>query len=105
MQIDDNEMAYLQLIMDEIFGRKNRVNTICVKMSEASGCRNVSRKKALAQGEGIYIVLPKKRGFEILPETLSIPLKKFEIMNTNSFRKVHEGNASTTQRDTQTNIS
>ena len=39
VQIDDHEMAYLQLIMDEIFGRNNRINTICVKMSEASGVK------------------------------------------------------------------
>ena len=39
VQIDDHEMAYLQLIMDEIFGRGNRINTICVKMSESSGVK------------------------------------------------------------------
>ena len=37
VQIDDHEMAYLQLLMDEIFGRSNRINTICVKMSNMSG--------------------------------------------------------------------
>ena len=37
VQIDDNEMAYLQLIMDEIFDRSNRINTICVQMSNMSG--------------------------------------------------------------------
>ena len=37
VQIDDNEMAYLQIVMDEIFGRGNRINTICVNMSNMSG--------------------------------------------------------------------
>src|SRR3990167_847971 len=32
VQIDDNEMAYLRILMDEIFGRENFVNTIAVKM-------------------------------------------------------------------------
>ena len=37
VQIDDHEMAYLQLLMDEVFGRNNRINTICVQMSNMSG--------------------------------------------------------------------
>lgn len=36
-QIDDNEQAYLTVLMDEIFGRNNRINTICVNMSNMSG--------------------------------------------------------------------
>lgn len=39
VQIDDNEMAYLTVMMDEIFGRENRVNVVAVKMSEASGVK------------------------------------------------------------------
>lgn len=39
VQIDDAEMAYLQVLMDEVFGRANRVNTITVKMSELSGVK------------------------------------------------------------------
>lgn len=39
VQIDDSEMPYLAIIMDEIFGRDNRINTICVNMSNASGVK------------------------------------------------------------------
>ncbi|WP_407352930.1 site-specific DNA-methyltransferase [Luteimonas sp. R10] len=39
VQIDDNEMAYLQVVMDEIFGRSNRAINIAVKMSELSGVK------------------------------------------------------------------
>ncbi len=39
VQIDDNEMAYLQVLMDEIFGRNNRAINIAVKMSELSGVK------------------------------------------------------------------
>ena len=39
VQIDDREHAYLQLLMDDIFGRGARLNTICVKMSELSGMK------------------------------------------------------------------
>ncbi len=39
VQIDDTEHAYLKVLMDEIFGRLNFVNSISVKMSEASGVK------------------------------------------------------------------
>lgn len=39
VQIDDREMAYLQVLMDEVFGRRCRVNTVVVKMSEVSGLK------------------------------------------------------------------
>ncbi|NYD91624.1 site-specific DNA-methyltransferase [Sphingomonas melonis] len=39
VQIDDQEMPYLCVMMDEIFGRANRVNIVAVKMSEASGVK------------------------------------------------------------------
>ncbi len=37
LQCDDNEMAYLKVLCDEIFDRDNHINTICVKMSELKG--------------------------------------------------------------------
>lgn len=39
VQIDDNEMAYLQLLLDRVMGRHNRRNTVVVKMSELSGVK------------------------------------------------------------------
>lgn len=39
VQCDDNEQAYLKVLMDEVFGPENFVNTIAVKMSEATGVK------------------------------------------------------------------
>lgn len=39
VQIDDQEMAYLQVLLDELIGRNNRINTICVNMSNLSGVK------------------------------------------------------------------
>jgi adenine-specific DNA-methyltransferase len=39
VQIDDNEMPYLCVLMDEIFGRSKKLNVIAVKMSEVSGVK------------------------------------------------------------------
>ncbi|MFY4689884.1 site-specific DNA-methyltransferase [Campylobacter jejuni] len=37
VQCDDNEQAYLKVLMDEIFGRENFVNTITCKVKSPSG--------------------------------------------------------------------
>lgn len=37
VQCDDNEQAYLKILMDEIFERENFINTIIPEMSNASG--------------------------------------------------------------------
>ena len=39
VQCDDNEQAYLKVLMDEIFENKNFINTIAVKMSTPSGVK------------------------------------------------------------------
>jgi len=39
VQIDDREHAYLQLVLDRVFGRHRRLCTIVVKMSELSGVK------------------------------------------------------------------
>lgn len=61
VQIDDNELAYLTVIMDEIFGRNNRVNIISVNMNSLSGVKMthvINGKRFPAQKE--YILLYKK---------------------------------------------
>lgn len=46
MQCDYNEMAYLKIICDEIFGRKNYVSMITVKTSSESGVKVNANKPA-----------------------------------------------------------
>lgn len=60
VQIDDSEQAYLTLLLDEIFGRGNRINTICVKMSEASGVKMAHIDKRLPKLKE-YILIYNKR--------------------------------------------
>jgi adenine-specific DNA-methyltransferase len=69
VQIDDNEMPYLTVLMDEIFGRNNRINIIAVKMSEASGVKmsHVDKK------------LPKLKEYVLVYRKMHTP--KLEIEN------------------------
>lgn len=59
VHIDDEEMPYLCVTMDEIFGRTNRVNIIAVKMSEASGVKMSHTEKRLPKLKE-YILLYRK---------------------------------------------
>lgn len=60
VQIDDEEFAYLQILMDEVFGRRNRVNTICVKMSEASGVKMAHTERRLPKLKEYILVYRKE---------------------------------------------
>lgn len=62
VQIDDNEQAYLKVLMDEIFGRTNFLNCIAVKMSESSGIKMAHAKRRLPKLKE-YILIYKKEGF------------------------------------------
>lgn len=42
IHIDDNELAYLIVICDEIFGRQNRINIVTFKQSSASGPKAIN---------------------------------------------------------------
>ncbi|MGB0221305.1 MAG: site-specific DNA-methyltransferase [Sinimarinibacterium flocculans] len=42
ISIDDKEMAYLRVVCDEVFGRKNFLNAIVVKTSDPSGHKTVN---------------------------------------------------------------
>jgi len=47
IQCDDNEQAYLKVLMDEILDRANFAFTVCVKMSHLSGMKMNHRDKKL----------------------------------------------------------
>ena len=65
-QIDDENYAYLYMLISEIFG-KNNLKTICVKMSEATGVKMASVNKAGSIAKiKEYIILAKKDGIKNL---------------------------------------
>jgi adenine-specific DNA-methyltransferase len=72
VQIDDNELAYLTLLMDDIFGRTNRVNTICVKMSEASGVKMAHAERRLPKLKEYILMYRKKMTPPLTPELVRL---------------------------------
>lgn len=66
VQIDDNEQAYLKVLMDEIFGRANFISTIAIKMSTVSGVKTTHREKTLLkEKEFIHVFCKEKPKFRI----------------------------------------
>ena len=56
IQIDDEEMAYLKVLCDEIFGRNNYVNTISVNMKNIAGVSGGGEDKRLKKNcEFIFV--------------------------------------------------
>ena len=44
IHIDDEQLSYLTVIADEIFGRSNRINTITFKQGSATGHKSINQK-------------------------------------------------------------
>ena len=47
VQLDDNEIAYCRVILDEIFGRHNFINQVSVKMKQTAGASGGGEDKKL----------------------------------------------------------
>lgn len=71
VQIDDSEMPYLTVLMDEIFGRRNRINIIAVKMSEASGVKMAHTERRLPKLKEYVLVYRRLHTPPITPDPVS----------------------------------
>lgn len=75
VQIDDEEAAYLKVLMDEVFGRQNFINTVSVNMKNIAGASGGGEDKKLKKNvEYIhiyakdYLSLPNFKGiFDYVP--------------------------------------
>lgn len=66
--IDDNEVHYLKVMCDELFGRENFIATICVKMSHLSGVKmSHADKKPPKIKEYILVYAKNKEYFTLKP--------------------------------------
>ncbi len=74
IQIDDNEMAYLKVLCDEVFGRNNFITSIAVKMSTVSGVKTTHREKTIIK-EKEYILVYAKNSDNFRIEPQYVPLK------------------------------
>lgn len=59
IQIDDEEYAYLKVLMDEIFGRNNYINTISVLMKNIAGASGGGEDKRLKKNIEFILIYAK----------------------------------------------
>ena len=64
IQIDDEEQAYLKVICDEVFGRKNFINIISVNMKNSAGASGGGEDKRLKKNCEFILVYAKN--YELL---------------------------------------
>lgn len=93
VHIDDNELAYLVVLCDEIFGRKNRVNIITFKQSSASGPKAINpglvttcnylvfyaKDKSKWKPNRIYQAVPRDARYNNFIEKYELPCENWEI--------------------------
>lgn len=63
IQCDDNEMHYLKVLCDEIFGREKFLNSIVVEMASSGGLKRSNKEKRLVKTKE-YILVYTKNKFE-----------------------------------------
>lgn len=59
VQIDDNEQAYLKILMDEVFGRNNFINMVSVNMKNIAGASGGGEDKKLKKNCEYILIYSK----------------------------------------------
>ncbi|MBE6450922.1 MAG: site-specific DNA-methyltransferase [Alphaproteobacteria bacterium] len=59
VQLDDDEIAYMKIILDEIFGRNNFINQVSVKMKQSSGASGGGEDKRLKKNIEYILIYAK----------------------------------------------
>lgn len=73
VQLDDDEMAYMKVILDEVIGRGNFINQVSVKMKQTSGASGGGEDKKLKKNVEYILIYAKNMQYfnkfnEILEE-------------------------------------
>lgn len=59
VQLDDNEISYCNVLMDEIFGRNNFINKVSVKMKQTAGASGGGEDKKLKKNIEYILIYAK----------------------------------------------
>lgn len=63
IQCDENEQAYLKVLMDEVFGKENFLNIVCVKMKQTSGASGGGEDKKLKKNIEFITIFSKNKDY------------------------------------------
>lgn len=68
IEIDDTEMPYLRVILDEVFGRNKFVASITVKSNNISGNKTANKEKTILRNKDNILVYKKGDVVSIVPQ-------------------------------------
>lgn len=96
VQCDDNEQAYLKVLMDEVFGCDNFVNNLVIKMSSSSGVKMAHITSKFPKIKE-YILLYKKNDITLNPireskNKIDLEYKVFFDVEDSILEKLHTNN-------------
>jgi adenine-specific DNA-methyltransferase len=68
VQINDIEYSYLQIILNEVFGKENFISSICVKMAHLSGTKMAHKERKIPKIKELILIYAKNKDrFRINP--------------------------------------
>lgn len=86
VHIDDNEQAYLKILLDEIFGRQNFRNMILTKRIKKN-IREREKVKTVNTGHDILFIYSKSNDLFINPPTIKAPkAERWHALDANGLR-------------------
>lgn len=77
ISIDENEIENLTKICNEIYGEENHLNTIAIKMSEATGVKMTHASKRLPKLKE-YVLIYSKRNIDVVINKISTPKDQWD---------------------------
>lgn len=84
VQLNDDEMNYCKVMMDEIFGRSNFINLVSVKTKNSSGASGGGEDRKLKKNIEFIICYGKPQFRKFYPSYTTVELSKYlEDMRTN----------------------
>jgi len=67
IHLDDNEIHYLKILLDEIFNRENFINTITIRDSHPSGLKTAHKEKTIIKTKSHIICYSKSPNIKLNP--------------------------------------
>jgi len=67
IHLDDNEIHYLKILLDEIFDRENFINTITIRDSHPSGLKTAHKEKTIIKTKSHIICYSKSPNIKLNP--------------------------------------
>jgi len=116
VQCDDNEQAYLKVLMDDIFERENFINTVSLRVSPPEGIKTTHASKTiLKEKEYLHVYTKNKQKLSIKPiyikadawdthygsyiENIEEPIQKWKAMPLSQALKKEKLDADLNKKD------